>query len=105
MSSIISTANEVLRMRHFEKFKFLRQKPIGNYIVDFYCAELHLAIEIDGDSHAEAIEYDTTRTADLAAFGISLIRYTNDEILNNLDGVYDDMVDRVAQINDGATAL
>ena len=92
---------QVLRMRHFENLKFIRQKPIGNYIVDFYCAELRLVIEIDGDSHAEAVNYDAARTAALNAQGITVIRYTNHEILNNLTGVYDDMVSRVAQINAG----
>ena len=92
---------QVLRMRHFENLKFIRQKPIGNYIVDFYCAELRLAIEIDGDSHAVAIEYDAARTAALKAQGITVIRYTNDEVLNNLDGVYDDLV---AKINVGVPA-
>ena len=92
---------QVLRMRHFENYKFIRQKPIGNYIVYFYCADLRLAIEIDGDNHAVAVEYDAARTSALAIQGISVIRYTNDEILNNLTGVYDDMVSRVAQINAG----
>ena len=45
----------VLRMRQFASYKFLRQKPIANYIVDFYCSELCLVIEIDGDSHAESV--------------------------------------------------
>ncbi|HEY4697060.1 MAG TPA: endonuclease domain-containing protein [Gallionella sp.] len=96
--------NEVLRMRHFEKFKFLRQKPIGNYILDFYCAELRLAIEIDGDTHAGTEDYDAARTAALNARGISVIRYANDEILNNLEGVYDDLVRRVEQISAGVAA-
>ena len=91
--------NEVLRMRHLSDYKFLRQKPIGNFIVDFYCAELRLAIEIDGDSHAESPEYDATRTATLNAHGISVARYTNDEVMKNLEGVYDDLVCRVAQIS------
>ena len=90
---------EVLRMRHFENLKFIRQKPIGNFIVDFYCAELRLAIEIDGDSHAQEIEYDAVRTAALHAQGISVVRYTNSEVMNNLEGVYDDLV---ARINEGA---
>jgi len=97
--------NEVLRMRHFEKLKFLRQKPIGNYILDFYCAELHLAIEIDGDTHAFTEEYDAARTAALNALGISIVRYTNDEVLNNLEGVYDDTVSRAEQISDGVAGL
>jgi len=96
--------NEVLRMRYFKKLKFLRQKPIGNYILDFYCAELHLAIEIDGDTHAFTEEYDAARTAAMNALGISVVRYTNDEILNNLEGVYDDLVGRIEQIRIGAAA-
>ena len=91
--------NEVLRMRHFSQFKFLRQKPIADFIVDFYCAELRLAIEIDGDSHAETVENDAARTAALKACGISVIRYTNDEVMNNLEGVYDDLMGRVARID------
>ncbi len=90
--------NEVLRMRHFAAYKFLRQKPIADFIVDFYCAELRLAIEIDGDSHTESVEYDATRTAALNAHGISVVRYTNDEVMKNLEGVYDDLARRVAQI-------
>jgi very-short-patch-repair endonuclease len=58
-----------------------------------------LVIEIDGDSHAESVEYDAKRTAALNAFGISVVRYTNDEVMNNLEGVYDDLIRRVAQID------
>jgi very-short-patch-repair endonuclease len=87
--------NEVLRMRHFADHKFLRQKPIADFIVDFYCAELRLAIEIDGDSHAESAEYDAGRTEVLNEFGISVARYTNFEVMNNLEGVYDDLLRRV----------
>ncbi|MFZ5523836.1 MAG: endonuclease domain-containing protein [Pseudomonadota bacterium] len=93
--------NEVLRMRHFAEYKLSRQKPIGNYIVDFYCAKLRLAIEIDGDGHADAVDYDAVRTASLSTFGVSVIRYTNHEVMHNLEGVYDDLVGRVGQISDG----
>ena len=62
--------NEVLRMRHFSNHKFSRQKPIADFIVDFYCAELRLVIEIDGDSHAESVEYDAVRTDALNVRGI-----------------------------------
>jgi very-short-patch-repair endonuclease len=68
-----------------------RQKPIGPYVVDFYCADLLLVIEIDGDSHAEQIEYDAERTAFLNRLGLHVLRYTNFEILNNLPGVFDDL--------------
>jgi len=78
---------EILRKRQFSRFKFLRQKPIGGYIVDFYCSELRLVIEIDGESHAETIEYDAERTKFLNSLGLQVIRYANDEVLRNLDGV------------------
>lgn len=82
---------EILRKRQLARFKFLRQKPIGRYIVDFYCSELRLVVEIDGDSHAETVEYDKERTRFLKSLGLRVIRYTNDVVLNNLEGVYDDL--------------
>ncbi|NVO00799.1 MAG: endonuclease domain-containing protein [Geobacteraceae bacterium] len=86
---------EILRMRQFAQYKFLRQKPIGGYIVDFYCSELRLVIEIDGDSHVETIEYDLERTRFLNALGLQVIRYTNDEVTRNIDGVYDDLIQKL----------
>lgn len=83
---------EVLRMRRFAHYKFLRQKPLGGYIVDFYCSELRLVIEIDGDSHAEQIAYDEERTRFLNALGLQVVRYTNDEVLHNTEGVYADLL-------------
>ncbi|PKM06079.1 MAG: endonuclease [Gammaproteobacteria bacterium HGW-Gammaproteobacteria-5] len=83
---------EILRKRQFARFKFLRQKPIGRYIVDFYCSELQLVMEIDGDSHAQSVEYDAKRTKFLNALGLQVIRYSNDDVLNNLEGVYDDLL-------------
>ena len=83
--------SEVLRMRQFAAFKFLRQKPIDSYIVDFYCSELRLVIEIDGGSHAESSAYDTRRTSLLQSFGLTVVRYTNSEIMQNIEGVYDDL--------------
>jgi very-short-patch-repair endonuclease len=94
--------NDVLRMRHFSEYKFLRQKPITDYIVDFYCAELRMAIEIDGDSHTESVEYDAKRTAALKACGILVVRYSNNDVMNNLEGVYDDLLHRIGIIRDGA---
>lgn len=59
--------------------------------MDFYCSELRLVIEIDGDSHAETEEYDLERTRFLNALGLQVIRYSNDEIIQNIEGVYDDL--------------
>jgi len=84
--------NEVLRLCQFADYKFLRQKPIDEFIVDFYCSSLRLVIEIDGDSHAEAVKYDAARTRILSNHGLKLIRYTNNDALHNISGVYDDLV-------------
>jgi chorismate synthase len=68
-------------------YKFLRQKPLLEYIVDFYCSELRLVIEIDDESHNEKVEYDKDRTKKLEAYGLKVVRYTNNEVKTNLDGV------------------
>ena len=80
---------KVLRNRQFHGYKFLRQKPIGPYIADFYCAELNLVIEIDGDSHAEQAQYDAERSVFLASQGVHVLRYANRDILGNLPGIYE----------------
>ncbi len=66
-----------------------RQKPLGGYVVDFYCAKHQLAIEIDGDSHFsdEARQYDRARSAALARLGIRVVRFTNMEVMQNFEGV------------------
>lgn len=70
--------------------RFLRQKPIGNYIVDFYCPKLHLVIELDGSQHYldKGIQYDSKRTDELKEYGIkAVVRIPNNEINRNLTGV------------------
>ncbi|MBU2082041.1 endonuclease domain-containing protein [Patescibacteria group bacterium] len=86
---------EVLRSKQFENYKFLRQKPLDKFIADFYCAELMLVIEIDGDSHAAQEEYDILRSEKLDAYGIKVIRYTNGDIISNIDGVYKDLKEKI----------
>ena len=78
---------------------FRRQRVIGCYIVDFYCAEKKLAIEIDGSQHYEEenILKDQERTAFLNAKGITVIRYTNLDIDRNFDGVCEDIYKRVTE--------
>ena len=88
---------EVLQNKRLNNLKFTRQKPLDKYIVDFYCAALMLAIEIDGDTHAEQRQYDETRTRRLNRLGVTVIRYTNAEVMNNLEGVYEDLLKRVAE--------
>ena len=88
---------EVLRHERLNQLKFTRQKPLGDYIVDFYCAERLLAIEIDGDSHDARQQQDETRTRRLNALGIEVVRYTNAEIMNNVEGVYQNLLKRVME--------
>ena len=84
---------EVLCRKQFEGYKFTRQKPLGGYIVDFYCSKLRLVIEIDGDSHAENREYDKARTKVLSQYGLRVLRYTNRDVLNNIEGVDRDLME------------
>ena len=71
------------------KFRILRQRPIDNFIVDFYYAQLKLVIEVDGSSHftPEGKDYDRARTEILEGYGLKVIRFTNYQVLNNLAGV------------------
>ena len=71
------------------KFRVLRQRPIDNFVVDFYCAEFKLVIEVDGDSHFtnEGKDYDKSRTEILEGYGLKVMRFTNDEVLNTLESV------------------
>ena len=69
--------------------RFQRQKILGNYIVDFYCAKACLVIELDGSQHFEdkKIEYDSKRTKYLEEYGLKIIRILNNEINCNFNGV------------------
>ena len=67
--------------------RFVRQKPIDRFIVDFYCSKLSLAIEIDGDSHINKKGTDELRDRFLKQIGIETIRFTNDEITNDINNV------------------
>ena len=77
-----------LRAKRFQGAKFRRQVVIGHYIVDFACRiPRMLVIEVDGDSHALQIEYDERRTVDLAKRGYRVLRFTNGDVGQNLEGV------------------
>ena len=89
---------KILRNRQFHGYKFLRQKPIGLYVADFYCAELKLVIEIDGDSHAEQPDYDAKQTAFLESHGLRVLRHPNRDILNNLPGIYEHLQTQVKTV-------
>ncbi len=86
---------EMLSNRKFLGYRFLRQKAILDYIVDFYCSKLKLGIEIDGESHVEQKVYDKNRTLNMNKIGIEIIRYSNTDIMCNLEGVYLDLEKKV----------
>ena len=69
--------------------KFTRQKPLGTYVADFYCARKQLVVEIDGDSHFTEIGqgYDETRTASLANLSLRVLRFTNAEVMHEFEAV------------------
>lgn len=84
----------LLRNSNLKNYKFRRQHPIGNYIVDFVCIEKFLIIELDGGQHNQERDkiYDEERTKYLNSRGFKVIRYWNNDIDNNLAGVYEDLV-------------
>ncbi|HVA13484.1 MAG TPA: endonuclease domain-containing protein [Stellaceae bacterium] len=73
-----------LRRKQLDGFRFRRQQPIGRYVVDFFCPEAKLIIEIDGGQHADE---DPARTDWLGSRGYRLIRFWNNEVLANTEGV------------------
>ena len=78
-----------LKDRNVFNTKFRRQHPVSIFIVDFYCHEYKLVIEVDGDIHNDEIacQYDLGRTEVLNKFGLKVIRFTNNQILYSLDSV------------------
>ena len=80
---------EQLRNRRFEGLKFRRQHPLNRFVADFYCHEKRLVVEVDGGIHneKEVIERDEGREVDLQNFGLTIIRFTNEEIMTNMGEV------------------
>ena len=77
--------------------RILRQRPIDHFIVDFYCAALKLVIEVDGESHftKQGKQYDAERTRILEGYGLKVIRFTNVEVLQNFEGVCQELWDLI----------
>ena len=78
-----------VRNKQFFGLKFFRQYSFGSYILDFYCPEKQLAVELDGGQHnlPEGKEYDAVRTNFLNENGVEVVRYWNNEVLCEMDGV------------------
>ena len=90
-----------LRAKQFEGLKFRRQHGVGPYIVDFYCPERRIVIEVDGDTHAETDQVVGDKERDLyqASLGLEVVRYTNGDVVDNLEGVLLDLGKRLALIS------
>lgn len=97
-----STLAEVLLWNELKQnkigYEFLRQKPIDNYIVDFFCPVIKLAIELDGSSHDNKEMEDRFRQNELESLGIKVLRFTNEQVKKDIKGV-------VAEIKTKATCL
>lgn len=91
---------QYLRNSRFHGYKFYRQFGVSRYILDFYCEQLKMAIELDGGHHSEPIfvNYDNEREKDLNVLGVYVIRFWNNEVLNNikcvLEKIEEDVVKR-----------
>jgi len=92
---------EELRNRKFNGLKFRRQHPLDKFIVDFYCNEKKIVLELDGGVHNEKInkEYDEARTAMLAGLNIIVLRFKNEEVINDMQGVLKKIRDVANMLN------
>ena len=91
---------EKLKNNKIKNLKFRRQHPISIYIADFYCHQLKLVIEIDGEYHwsKEQIIKDKERTDILNFNGLEIIRFTNNEVLNNINWVMEKIIKKIDEI-------
>jgi very-short-patch-repair endonuclease len=87
-----------LRGRQMQGFKFRRQYPLGNYILDFVSLEAKLVIELDGGQHQQQQDYDQQRDAWLLAQGFHVMRFWNDEVLSQFDSVREEIWRGLANI-------
>lgn len=80
---------EKLSNKKLDGHRFRRQHPISNFIADFYCHKAKLIIEVDGEVHQneEQADYDSGRTYEIQELGVKVIRFSNNEVKNNIEGV------------------
>ena len=104
----MSTKSEIrlwskLKRKQMHGYDFHRQKPIDNYIVDFYCHELDLGIEVDGYSHEfiEVIEKDTLKTLRLKNLGITILRFSDHQVMKDMENVLWEIESYIEKIEEG----
>jgi very-short-patch-repair endonuclease len=95
-----------LRGAQIDGASFRRQHPAGNYILDFYCSALRLAIELDGGQHATAVSRDRLRDEWLAQQGVTVLRFWNSDVTQNLSGVLEVIAAKVSELKaEGARSV
>jgi len=86
-----------MRRKQVKGYQFYRQKPIGDYIVDFFCPRAKLVIEVDGSQHFsdEMTEYDRIRNEYLSSLGLRVLRFTNTDVLTYIEGVVESIEGKI----------
>jgi very-short-patch-repair endonuclease len=87
-----------LRDRRLDGWKFKRQVPIDRYVVDFCCADARIVVELDGGQHDEKANEDAERTKVLEAFGYLVLRFWNNDVLSNTEGVLETILSTLTQL-------
>jgi very-short-patch-repair endonuclease len=88
-----------LRAHRLFGLKFRRQQPVGRYVVDFFCAESRLIVELDGGQHVERADYDEERDAWLRGEEYVVLRYWNNDVMGNLAGVLEDIAQHAGKLD------
>jgi very-short-patch-repair endonuclease len=78
---------QAIKNSQLNGLRFRCQHPVGSFILDFYCPQCRLVVEVDGEIHNHQVEYDTARTMQLNQFGYRVVRFSNQDVMTNLDGV------------------
>ncbi len=87
--------------RKLAGYQFMRQKPIGDCIVDFYCSKLRLVVEVDGESHSGRREFDKIRQASLESLGLTVIRFLDCDVKRNMAGCITVLNEFIAEFEAG----
>ena len=88
-----------IRMKQLKGYQFYRQKPIGDYIVDFFCPRAKLVIEVDGSQHFsdEMTEYDRIRNEYLSSLGLRVLRFINTDVVTHIERVGENIIENIEE--------
>ena len=88
-----------IRMKQLKGYQFYRQKPIGDYIVDFFCPRAKLVIEVDGSQHFsdEMTEYDRIRNEYLSSLGLRVLRFINTDVVTHIERVVENIIENIEE--------